>query len=339
MKHTTVGLIVLLTFGILTLDLLLAPLALYAQPVGQLRRIGFLAAGSRAIISTSPRFEAFRDGLGALGWVEGQNLTIEARYAEGRTEQLSELAADLVSLKVEVIVIVGGAPAVHAAKQATSTIPIVGMIMGDPVQQGFAASFARPGGNITGLSSPSLELTGKRLELLKEALPGVRRVAVLVNPANQPSSAGAVQEAQVAAKVLGVELQVIEVQSPDEFASAFATMTAAGASALFVLADPLMLERHVHAITALALQHRLPAMYPWRMYPDAGGLMSYNLSATDAYRRGATYVDKILKGAKPADLPIEQPAKFELVINLTTAKALGLTLPPTFLFLADEVIK
>ena len=182
-------------------------------------------------------------------------------------------------------------------------------------------------------------MAGKRLELLKEAVPAVTRVVVLANPANQPASALQLQETQVAAQALGVSLHVVEVQSPDEFESAFAAMTSAGASALVVLTDPSMLERHVSAIVALALKHRLPAMYPWRNYPDAGGLMSYSLSLTDAYRRGATYVDKILKGTKPADLPIEQPTKFELVINLKAARALGLTLPPTFLFLADEVIR
>jgi len=181
-------------------------------------------------------------------------------------------------------------------------------------------------------------MAGKRLELLKEAVPAVTRVAVLANPANLPS-APQLQATQVAAQALGVQLQVVEIGSPDEFENAFAAMTKAGADALFVLADPVLFERHVSAIVALAQQHRLPAMYSWRMYPDAGGLMSYNTSLTDAYRRGATYVDKILKGTKPADLPVEQPMKFELVINLKTAKALGLTIPPTLLFLADEVLQ
>jgi len=332
MWRSTIGFLV-------TLALVLAPLALEAQPQRQVRRIGFLALGSRAIISVSPRFEAFNQALRELGWVEGQNLLIESRYAEGRQEALPDLAANLVSLKVEVMVVTGGALGVRAAQHATRTIPIVGVVMGDPVEAGLVASLARPGGNITGVSGTPREMAGKRLELLKAAVPEVTRVAVLANPANHPSSARQLQETQVAAQALGLQLQLVEVRSPDEFAGAFAAITRAGAEALFVLTDTLLLERHVRDIVALALQSRLPAMYPWSMYTDAGGLMFYNLSLTDAYRRGATYVDKILKGAKPADLPVEQPMRFELVINLKTAKALGLTIPPTFLFLADEVIQ
>jgi putative ABC transport system substrate-binding protein len=324
---------------LVTLTIILTPLTLEAQPGGQLRRIGFLALGSRAIISTSPRFEAFKQALRELGWVEGQNLVLESRYAEGREERLPDLAADLVSLPVEVIVVAGGPQAVRAAQHATHTIPIVGVIMGDPVREGLVASLARPGGNITGVSGAPREMAGKRLELLKEAVPAVTRVALPTNPANHPASAPQLQATQVAAQALGVQLQVIEIRSPDEFENAFAAMTKAGADALFVLTDPLLFERHASDIVALAQQHRLPAMYPWSMYTDAGGLMFYNLSNTDAYRRGATYVDKILKGAKPADLPVEQPMKFELVINLKTAKALGLTIPPTLLFLADEVLQ
>jgi putative ABC transport system substrate-binding protein len=323
---------------LVALIIILTPLAIQAQPGGQVRRIGFLALGSRAIISTSPRFEAFKQALRELGWVEGQNLVMESRYAEGRAEHLPDLAADLVSLQVEVMVVAGGPQVVRAAQHATRTTPIVGVAMGDPVEEGFAASLAQPGGNVTGLSGAPREMAGKRLELLKEAVPAVTRVAVLTNPANSPS-APQLQATQVAAQALGVQLQVVEIRSPDTFENAFAAMTKAGADALFVLTDPLLFERHVSAIVALAQQHRLPAMYPWSMYTDAGGLMFYNLSLTDAFRRGATYVDKILKGAKPADLPVEQPMKFELVINLKTAKALGLTIPPTFLFLADEVLQ
>jgi putative ABC transport system substrate-binding protein len=209
--------------------------------------------------------------------------------------------------------------------------------MGDPVGEGLVAGLAQPGGNITGISAAPREMAGKRLELFKEAVPAVTRVAVLANPAN-PSTTRQLQETQVAAQALGLHLHLVEVQSPDEFQSAFVAMTRAGDSALFVLTDASMLERHVSDIVALALKHRLPAMYSWRTYPDAGGLMSYNTSLTDAFRRGATYVDKILKGAKPADLPVEQPMKFELVINLKIAQALGITIPPTLLFLADEVI-
>ena len=233
----------------------------------------------------------------------------------------------------------GGHQAVRTAQHATRTIPIVGVIMGDPVREGLVTSLAQPGGNITGVSSAPREMAGKRLELLKAAMPAVTRVAVLANPANQPSSTRQVQEVQVVAQALGVQPQVVAIRSPEEFKPAFTAMTEAGAEALLVLSDALLFERYVSEIVALAQQHRLPAMYSWSMYTDAGGLMFYNLSNTEAYRRGATYVDQILKGAKPADLPVEQPMKFELVINLKAAKALGLTIPPTLLFLADEVMQ
>lgn len=331
MRRHTVSLLIILT-------VLFAPLTPEAQPAGRVRQIGFLAAGSQAVISSSPRFEAFRQGLRELGWVEGQTLVVEARYAEGNPERLPDLAADLVSRKVEVIVVVGGALPTRAAQQATSTIPIVSILMGDPVREGFAASFARPEGNITGLSGLSVALTGKRLNLLKDAVPGVTRVAVLANPTH-PSTAPALRELQAAAQRLRVDLHVLELRRPDELEDAFSTLTAAGADALLVLTDPLMLERHVSAVTALALKSRLPAMYPWRMYADAGGLMSYNLNMTDAYRRGAAYVDKLLKGVKPADLPVEEPMKFEFVINLKTAQILGLMLPQHLLIFADEVIQ
>jgi putative ABC transport system substrate-binding protein len=297
----------------------LAPLTLEAQPPGQVRLIGFLTAGAHSLTTPSPHFEAFQDSLRALGWVEGQNLTIEARYAEGSSERLPELAAELVSLQVECIVVAGGTAVVRAVQHATRTIPIVGVSMADPVEEGFIASFAQPGGNITGTSRPSLDLTGKRLELLKEAAPGVRRIAVLVNPVS-PRSALHMHTAQEAAHTLGVALHVVEVGRPEEFESAFAAMTGAGAGALFVFADPYLFERHVSAIVALALKSRLPAMYPWRMYPDAGGLLSYEPSRVDSYRRAATYVHKILQGAKPADLPVQTPEKYELVINLKTAR-------------------
>jgi putative ABC transport system substrate-binding protein len=210
--------------------------------------------------------------------------------------------------------------------------------MADPVEEGFIASLAQPGGNITGTSRQSLDLTGKRLELLKEAVPGVRRMAVLANPVN-PRNALHVHTAQEAAHTSGVELHVVEVRRPEEFESAFAAMTEAGAGALFVLADPYLFERHVSAIVALALKSRLPAMYPWRMYPDAGGLLSYEPSRVDSYRRAAIYVHQLLQGAKPAELPVQTPGEYELVINLKTAQALGLTLPPHLLVFADEVIR
>jgi putative ABC transport system substrate-binding protein len=331
MRRSTAGFLI-------TLALCLAPLALEAQPSGQVRLIGFLTAGPRSLIAPSSRFEAFQEGLRILGWVEGQNLTIEMRYAEGRPERLPALAAELVTRNVECIVVAGGTAVLRAVQHATRTIPIVGVSMADPVEEGFVASFAQPGGNITGVGRSSLELTGKRLELLKEAVPGVQRMAVLANPA-APRTLLHVHAAQGAAQALGVELHVVEVRRAEEFESAFAAIMKAGAGALFVLADPYLFERHVSAIVALELQSRLPAMYPWKMYPDAGGLLSYEPSLVDSYRRAATYVDKILNGAKPGDLPVEQPTKFELVINLKTAKALGITMPPSLLVLANEVIQ
>jgi putative ABC transport system substrate-binding protein len=320
----------------LTLSLLAVPLATEAQPAGKMRRIGMLRGG--ASIEGERLLEAFRHELRDLGWVEGQNLAIDYSDVGGNSEQFSALATALVQRQVEVIVTLGGAPVLRAAQAATSTIPIVMVSTSDPVGQGFIASLARPGGNITGTASLKLEIMARRLELLREAVPGVSRVAVLLNRAN-PSSVALVHETQVAAQGLGVELLILEPQRPDELASAFATMRQAGAGALLVLGDPLLLERQVPTITALAQQHRVPAIYPRRVYMDAGGLMSYGSSLREHYRRTAYYVDRILKGTKPGDLPVEQPMKFELVINLKTAQALGITIPPTLLFLADEVIR
>jgi putative ABC transport system substrate-binding protein len=233
------------------------------------------------------------------------------------------------------MVTVGGTTRI--AQGATSTIPIVMATAIDPVAAGFVASVARPGGNITGLAGLGAELSGKRLEILKQAVPQLSRLALLLNPTNL--QAAYLRETQVAAQALGVALQILEVRRPDEIESAFAAMQRAGADALLLLTDSRLLEPHMDDITALALRSRLPAIYPWRMYVEAGGLMSYGISLREWYRRTATYVDKILKGAKPADLPVEQPMQFELVINLKTAQALGLTLSPEFLFQADEVIK
>jgi putative ABC transport system substrate-binding protein len=279
--------------------------------------------------------EAFRHSLRELGWIEGQNIALELRYAEEGTdpERLPALAADLVQLNVDVIVTVGGTTRV--AQDATRTIPIVIAGGSDPVAAGFVASLARPGGNITGLAGLGAELSGKRLEILMQAVPQISRLALLLNPTNL--DAAYFRETQVAAQALGVALQVLEVRRPDEIASAFAAMQRAGADALLLLPEPRLLEHHIGDITTLALQSRLPAMYPWRMYVEAGGLMSYGISLREWYRRAATYVDKILKGAKPGDLPVEQPMKFELIINLKTAKALGITMPPSLLLLADEV--
>jgi putative ABC transport system substrate-binding protein len=272
-----------------------------------------------------------------LGYVEGQNLIIEYRYAEGGEERLRDLAAELVRLQVEVIV-AGGSAATRAAQQATRTIPIVMASSGNPVGLGFVASLARPGGNVTSLSNFVAELPGKQLELLKEAVPQSTRIAVLTNPAS-PSHEPEMENLAVAAKALGVQVQVVHLRSPDELAGAFAAMTREGAEALVVLGEPLLIDRIIGAIVDLAAQHRLPAIYRWKIHVQAGGLMSYGPNQPAMRRRYAYYVDRILKGAKPADLPVEQPMKFELVINLETAKALGLTIPPTLLFQADEVIQ
>jgi putative ABC transport system substrate-binding protein len=280
--------------------------------------------------------EAFRQGLRDLGYVEGQNLVIESRYAEGREERLPDLAAELVRLKVDVIV--AGGPAIRAAQHATSTIPIVMAVTGDPVQSGYVASLARPGGNITGVSVLGAELTGKRLEILKETVPQSTRIAVLANPAT-PTYGALMHDLTVTARALGLHLHVLELRSPDELDPAFAAMRRAGAEALFVVEDPLLIDHLRGRIADLAATHRLPAIYSWKMSVAAGGLMSYGPSMPDMTRRAATYVDKILKGTTPGELPVERPMKFELVINLKTAKALGLTIPPTLLFQADEVIQ
>jgi putative ABC transport system substrate-binding protein len=281
--------------------------------------------------------EAFRQGLRDLGYVEGQNLVIEWRWAEERDERLPDLAAELVRLQVQVIV-VGGVAAIRAAQHATSTIPIVMAANYDPVGEGFIASLARPGGNITGLSWLGAELPGKRLELLKETLPQSTRIAVLGNPAFAAYETW-LHSLTAAAQALGLHLHVVELHRADELDSAFAAITSAGAEALIVLADPSLMDGLHARIVDLAARNRLPAMYDWRAYVDAGGLMSYGPSMPDMQRRAASYVDKILQGAKPADLPIEQPTTFHLVINLKAAKALGLTMPPTVLFQANEVLQ
>jgi putative ABC transport system substrate-binding protein len=281
--------------------------------------------------------EAFRQALYELGYIEGQNLMIEWRWAEGRDERLPDLAAELVRLQVEVIV-VGGVAAIRAAQHATSTIPIVMAANYDPVGEGFVASLARPGGNITGLSWLGAELPGKRLEILKETLPQSTRIAVLGNPAFAAYETW-LNSLTAAARTLDLHLYVAELHRADELDSAFAAITGAGADALIVLSDPALLDGLHGRIADLAARHRLPAMYDWRAYVDAGGLMSYGPNMPDMQRRAASYVDKILKGAKPAALPIEQPTTFNLVINLKTAKALGLTIPPTILFQASEVIQ
>jgi putative ABC transport system substrate-binding protein len=322
----------------LALVLLTALLAVEAQPPTKVHRVGWLLGAGSPSSGPDPSFAAFRQGLRELGYVEGQNLVIEDRYAEGSQERLRDLAAELVRLPVDVMV-AEGAAATRAAQHATHTIPIVMAATADPVGEGFVASLAQPGGNITGLSSLGAELPGKRLELLKETLPQSRRIAVLANPAF-PAHASRMHNLTVAAGALGLHLQVVEVRRADALETAFATMARAEADAVLVEPDAVLLNGQRGRIVAdLAAQHRLPMMYAWREWVVAGCLMSYGPSLSDTTRRAADYVDKILKGAKPADLPVEQVTKFALVLNLKTAKALGITMPPSLLLLADEVIQ
>ncbi len=309
--------------------LLAAPLAASAQQAGKVYRIGILGTFE------NPRaWEAFLQGLHELGWAEGKNIVTERRFSGEKQERLRDLAAKLARLNVDVIV-TATTPATLAAKNATTTIPIV-MLAGDPVGAGLVGSLARPGGNITGLSLLNPATGGKRVELLKEILPGATRLGVLGNPTN-PWTALMVKEIEVAARTLGMQLQRLEVERPTDFEAAFGAAIRGRAAALLVLEDGLNFA-YMATIVGLAAKNRLPAAYGYREYVDAGGLMSYGVNVPDLYRRAATYVDKILKGAKPADLPVEQPTKYELAINLKTAKALGLTIPPSLLLRADEVI-
>ena len=313
-----------------------APLAAEAQQATKVARIGCLA--TNPAISTRLR-EAFVQGLRDLGYIEGRNLLIEYRDADGKAERLPALAAELVALKVDVIV-ASGTLAALAARRATKTLPIVFSPAGDPVGSGLVASLARPGGNVTGLSAFAPELVGKRLELLKEAVPGISRVAVLWQPGafGERTEKDTLKRAEVAARDLGMPLQFVEARGPDDFARAFSDMSRARASALAVLASN-MFNSERRRLVDLAAEKRLPKVYSARELVDAGGLMSYGANLADLNRRAATYVDRILKGTKPADLPVEQPTKFELIINLKTAKALGLTIPQSVLGRADEVIQ
>jgi putative ABC transport system substrate-binding protein len=304
-----------------------------AQQPGKVPRIGMLLPFGT---SSHPRVVAFRQGLHEAGYVEGQNIAVEYRYAEGKSERLSDLAAELVSLKVEIIVTWGEA-AISAAKQATNTVPIVVAIAGDLVASGHAASLARPGGNITGLVDTSPELSGKRLELLKELVPKASRVAILWNGAN-PVKVLDFKETEAAAHALGLKLQSLEVRAPQDFESRFKAATTQGSGALVVLPDALTIG-HTRSIVDFATKSRLPAMYGHGEPVEAGGLMAYGVSVPENFRRAAVYVDKILKGRKPADLPVEQPTKFEFVINLKAAKQIGLTIPQSVLYRADKVIK
>jgi ABC-type uncharacterized transport system substrate-binding protein len=309
------------------------PLAARAQQPMKLPTIGFL--GPSTPLAMSQWVAAFAQRLRELGWTEGRTVAVEYRWAEGRSERLAEIAAEFVRLKVDVIVTYA-TPPVIAAKQATGVIPIVSAVMGDPVGTGLIASLARPGGNVTGLSALTPDLAGKRLELLREVVPGLRRLACLANVSN-PIAALEMDEVQAAARTLGLDVVTLEIRRPEDIGPAFETLNGR-AQALYVAGDPLVLTNRVR-INTLALVARLPAIYNSREYVEAGGPMSYGVNWPDMFRRTAGFVDKILRGAKPADLPVEQPTKFDLVINLTTVKALGLTITESFLLRADEVIE
>ena len=314
--------------------LLALPFSAQAQQSKKIARIGFLSATSAS--SQSLRVEAFRQGLRELGYVEGKNIVIEWRFAEGKADRLRELVAELVRLKVDVIV-TGGPPPTRAAKQATSTIPIVMAFDDDPVGSGFAASLARPGGNITGLSTYFPEISGKQLELLKEIIPKLSRVAVLGN-ASQPGHPQALREINLAADGFRVQVQYLQVRGTQDIDSAFRAASKERADGVLVLSTAvLFLERK--QVADLAVKNRLPAIYGRPEYVENGGLMYYGPIYTDLFRRAATYVDKILKGTKPTDIPIEQPMKFDFIINLQAAKKIGLTIPPNVLVRADKVIR
>ena len=326
MKLKTLALAAALALSLAT------PLTAEAQPKQRVSTIGFLG-------STTPFPEwlrAFEQGLGELGWIKGQNINIEYRFGDGRFDRLPGLASELVSLGVNVI-LAASAPETSATKRATGSIPIVFAVHGDPVGSGDVESLARPGGNITGFSQVHPDLIPKQLDLLKQATPQVSRVGVIWNAAN-PAKAHDWREAQTAAKALGIALESREVRRPADLEAAFGAIQRRRPEALLILGDPLTFQARA-SIAEFAAKERLPAMYPFRQFVDAGGLMSYGANLSDLFRRAAGHVDKILKGARPADLPVEQPTKFELVINMKTAKALGLTIPPSLLLQATEVIQ
>jgi putative tryptophan/tyrosine transport system substrate-binding protein len=307
-----------------------------AQPAGKMPRVGYLTSWSDSDPGRQRGLEAFRQGLRELGYVEGQNIAIESRSAEGKDDRLPALAADLVRSKVDVIVAASGA-ATRAVQQTTRTIPIVMSLVNDPVGSGLVASLARPGGNVTGLTIMAPDLSGKRLQLLKEVVPKVSRVALLRNPDN-PADAAMLREAEAAAQALGVRLQILKTRTPQEIEGAFAAMIRERAGAFLMLSDAIFFTQR-RQIAELAAKGRLPSISGGSDYPDAGGLMGYGANLSDLERRAATFVDRILKGAKPGDLPVAQPTKFDLVINLRTAKAIGLTIPPSLLQRADRIIE
>ena len=316
---------------------LATPLVSFAQQQDKIPRIGFLAARSRSTASNpDPYYDAFVQGMRALGYVDGKNLIIEWRFADGKYERLPGLATESVRLKLEVIV-THGTPSVEALQRATSTIPIVHAAVGNPVVSGFAASLARPGGNITGLSLMSIDVNPKRLDLLKIMMPGLSRTAVLVNPGNSTLPAD-LKSVQVAAQQIGVNVLPVDARTPEQIERGFAAMRRERADAVIVLGDSFFVGQR-RQIAELAAQNRLPSMFYYREDVQAGGLMSYGQNLADHYLRAATYVDKVLKGAKPSELPIEQPTKIHLAINRKTAKALGLAIPQELLLRADEVIE
>lgn len=311
------------------------PFAARSQQIGKIPRLGILNPGT----ADPPGTFGFYKGLQELGYTEGQNIAIERRHGDWKSDRFVKLAAELVQMKVDVIVVMSTSPA-RAAKEATSTIPIVVASMADPVGDELVSSLARPGGNITGTTFLGPELTAKRMGLLKQAIPTISRVAALWHPGayGKRTMEGLIKETEGAALALGWQLQLVAADSAGDLGAAFSAISAAGADALVVLNSPMLYNEHKHIVDLAAKSH-LPAIYAAREFADAGGLMAYGANLPEVFRRAATYVDKILKGAKPADLPVEQPTKLEFVINLTTAKALGLTVPASFLSLADELIE
>jgi len=320
------ALAVLLAFGVF------APAGAFAQQPPRAPRVGVIGEGS----ASDPFLAAFRRGMSKLGYVDGRNITIVYRYAQGALNQVPRLAAELIDLKVDVLV-VGGTVSAQSAMKVSRSVPIVFTTVGDPVGSGIVASLARPGGNVTGLSSFTFELGGKQLELLQAAVPKLSRVTVLYNPLNSAAKAG-IDTIQEAARALGVELQLLEVRQPENLANAFSALTPWRSGGVLVLSDPVF-GSQLPRLAKLAAAQRLPAIYLRSEFAEAGGLLAYGPSFADNYRRAATYVDKILKGTKPADLPVEQPTKFDLAVNLKTARTFGLTLPQALLGRADQIIQ